>query len=341
MSNDMIAISGSKLPAHLQKKAKAQNVFANAMGAGGFPVVSIKGKVFHITRGDERKLITKPDDDDEPASSLEVVILATNPNKSKVFYEHGYEEGSTDKPDCYSLDGTTPAADAESVQAKKCAVCPHNQWGSRITDNGKKGKACADSMRLAIAPAGQLNDPMLLRVPAASLKTLGQYGAQLAKRGVDPMYVVTKIGFDYDVAHPALTFKAVRFIDEDQLAQAEAALQDEEEMIANITGTSGAVMSEAEQAADDVDEPKVSKSKALKEAEEEAGVKPKKAKVRVEEDDDGDDEPAPKKAAPKPAKKAAPVEADEDEEDEVEPKAKTVEDYNDIDEALDNLDFDD
>jgi hypothetical protein len=308
MANDMVAITASKLPAHLQGKVKTQNVFASAVSAGGFPVVSIKGKVFHVQRGDERTLITKGNDD-EPASSLEAVIVAVNPNKSKVFYDSGYEEGSVAKPTCYSNDGIAPAADAEDPQANKCAVCPHNQWGSRITDNGGKGKACADSMRLAIAPPDQLNDPMLLRVPAASLKTLGQYGAQLAKRGVEPQHVVTRIGFDYNVAHPALTFKAIRFVEEDELQEIESVLHEESETIENITGVGNPVAREVEHKAEaPIAAPK--KSAKVVEAEEEAEAAPK-AKVKVEET------VAPKK---EPAK---------------------VDDYDSIDEALDNLDFDD
>lgn len=358
MPNDMIAIAESKLPAHLRSKAVAKNQFASAVSTGGFPVVSIKGKVFHVTRGDERMLVTKPGEDDEPARSLEVVIAASNPEKSKVYYAHGYEEGSSSKPDCYSNDGIAPALDAEDAQSTKCATCPHNIWGSRITDSGGKGKACADSMRLAVAPAGQLNDPMLLRVPAASLKTLGQYGGQLAKRGVDPKYVVTKIGFDYNVAHPALTFKAVRFIEEDELAAIEAMLVDEEEVVGNITGVTGAVATEQERKAE-AEAPKPRKSEKLKDAEAEAEAAPKKAKVVVEDDeveDEGDAFEAPKaKPAPKKAKAKPVVEADEDDEPEEKPvkkakgpmeveekaKADAVEDYDDIDDALDNLDFDD
>lgn len=296
--NDMIAITASKLPAHLQGKVKATNVFAAAVSAGGFPVVSIKGKSFHIQRGDERTLVKNSDGD--AAGSIEAVIVAVNPNKSKVFYDSGYEEGSNAKPTCYSNDGLAPAADAESAQAKKCATCPHNQWGSRITDNGGKGKACADSMRLAIAAPSQLNDPMLLRVPAASLKVLGQYGAQLAKRGVEPQHVVTKIGFDYNVAHPALTFKAIRFVEDHEMGEIEAVLADEAETIGQITGVGGGAALDAEHKAD-----APQRSQKLKEAEEEAEAAPK-AKVKVEE---------------KPAAK--------------------VDDYNSIDEALDNLDFDD
>jgi hypothetical protein len=307
MANDMVAFAESKLPAHLAGKVKTDNVFANAVSAGGFPVISIKGKVFHITRGDEKTLVTKGDEG-EPAASLEAIIVAVNPNKSKVFYDSGYEEGSVAKPTCYSNDGLAPGADAENPQAKKCAVCPHNQWGSRITDNGGKGKACGDSMRLAISPPDQINDPMLIRVPAASLKTLGQYGAQLAKRGVEPNHVLTKIGFDYNVAHPALTFKAMRFVEADELAQVEAVLLEESETIGQITGTGNSVTPEVEhKSADPTPEPKAAKPT-----------------------------PEPKAAKPEPEKEAEGVDASE-------PAKATakVDDYDSIDQALDNLDFDD
>ena len=234
--SDMVTIESGGLPAHLKGKTKTNNLFAAAVSVGGFPVISIKGKVFHIQRGDVRELVTKAGTDDEPAPSLEVVILSVNPNKSKVYYNTGFIEGSVAKPTCYSNNGVEPAADAEEQQSKKCNICPHNQWGSRITDSGGKGKACGDSMRLCVSAAGMINDPMLLRVPAATLKTLGLYGTQLSKRGVEPQYVVTKVGFDYNVAHPALTFKAVRFVEESELALVEDTLVEESELIDQITG---------------------------------------------------------------------------------------------------------
>ena len=304
MANDMVAIKASKLPAHLQGRVKVENAFANAMSVGGFPVISIKGKVFHIQRGDERTLVTRGEDD-EPSSSLTAVILATNPNKSKVYYDHGYEEGSVAKPTCYSNDGIAPASDAENPQAKKCAACPHNQWGSRITDNGGKGKACGDSMRLAIAAPDQLNDPMLIRVPAASLKTLGQYGSQLAKRGVTHRDVITKIGFDFNVAHPALTFKAVDFIDADQLDEIETTLVEEADTIEQIIGTAPPAAPETEAKADNAPREYPKEVKLEKKVEEVAQVE----------------------AAPKPKPKAE--------------KSASVDDYDNIDEALDDLDFDD
>ena len=109
----MVAINSVGLPAHIQGKTKTTNLFAAAVSVGGFPVISIKGKVFHIQRGDVRELVTKTGTDDEPAPSLEVVILSVNPNKSKVYYNTGFIEGSVAKPTCYSNNGVSPAEDAE------------------------------------------------------------------------------------------------------------------------------------------------------------------------------------------------------------------------------------
>lgn len=203
--------------------------------SSGFPVISIKGKVFHIQRGDERTLITKPGDDD-PAGSIEVVIVRANKERSKVFYASGYVEGSVDKPTCYSNDGLAPAADAAEPQAKKCAVCPHNAWGSKVTESGTKGKACADSRRLAVAALDAVGDPMLLRVPAASLKNLDEYGKMLATRKAPSFAVVTKVSFDYTVAHPLLKFSPVGWV-EDQATLAQIKDMRDSDIVQQIVGT--------------------------------------------------------------------------------------------------------
>ena len=208
--------------------------------SGGFPIISIKGKIFTRHSGDEAEVIKRPGEDD-PASSINVVILKQNPADSKVYYKGSYTEGSDEKPLCYSNNGVSPEPDSVEPQAKKCAVCPHNQWGARITESGGKGKACADSRRIAVAPLGMINDPMLIRVPAASLKALGMYGDSLAKRQVPYQLAVTKIGFDYSVAHPALTFKAEGLVDEATADQIVSVL--DEAVIDRILGLSPTVAS--------------------------------------------------------------------------------------------------
>jgi hypothetical protein len=297
----------SELPAHLRGTGTGQNVFANAGGDSGFPVISLKGKNFHITRNGDKQLVTNEHGD--PVASIQCVIVGVNPNKSKVFYATAYTEGDNSSPDCYSNDGLRPAADADSPQSKTCAACPKNIWGSAV-QNGQKRKACGDSMRLAIAAVDQLNDPMLLRVPAGSLKFLNEYGKKLAKRGTEPAQVVTRVGFDTE-ANFALKFTPERFVDEAEWAEVQKVIADEKDTIEEITGVSGNITTTTERMAADPTPAPVTKSPKLQEAEEEVAVTPK-PQVKV-------DEPAP------------------------EPKVETksVEDYNDIDAALDDLDFDD
>lgn len=276
------------VPAFLRKQeGKKGNLTAIAEAMMGFPSISIKGKVFHITKGGEKTLITKPDTPDEPAASIEVVILGIGPegnNYAKQYYKVGYTEGSDDKPVCYSDDGIVPAKDATEPQASKCATCPHNVFGSKISESGSKSKSCADSKRLAVAQVGAVDDAMHLRVPAASLKPFREFAKVLDSRGVhESQAVVTKIGFDYTVAHPALTFKPVGFVDEATYLAATAAGQSD--LVKRIIGVKD-VSSEPEAVEPAAPAPTPAPAPAA--------AKPK----------------APPKPAPAPAAAAAPAEDD-------------------------------
>jgi hypothetical protein len=236
--------SGGNLPSFLKKvDIAALNSDLTAHAGGGFPVISIKGKVFAVVRDGERELQMNPKDPDSAATSLNVVLLKVNKGTSKVFYLKGYDKDSSEgqKPDCYSNDGIEPAADAQNKQAKKCATCAHNQWGSRISERGAtKGKACSDAVRMAVAPAGQINDAMLLRIPPASIKAIGEYGQMLAKRGVGYNMVVTKVGFDMQAESPKLTFSPVGLLDDEGFAEVQEICQSD--IVANILGMTNAAV---------------------------------------------------------------------------------------------------
>jgi hypothetical protein len=296
---------GAKLPAYLkQVDVAALNADLTAHAGGGFPVMSIKGKSFAVVRDGERKILTNPKDPDSPATSIEAVIVKANKGTSKVFYLKGYDPESSEKqkPDCYSSDGVAPAADAKTPQSKKCATCPHNQWGSRITEKGtSKGKACSDTVRLAIAPGGQINDPMLLRVPPASIRALGEYGQMLAKRGVAYNMVLTRIGFDMEAESPKLTFKPVGLLDDSSFEQVREVM--DSDLVRDITGGS------MNTAADAIAQAEVKESEAAAEVAESAVAKAKtasKSKTVTEEEVQtavaAAEKPAPKveKAKPKP-----------------------------------------
>jgi hypothetical protein len=157
---------------------------------------------------------------------------------------------------------------------------------------------------MAVAAAGQLNDPMLLRVPPASIKALGEYGQSLAKRGVGYSMVVTKVSFDITAESPKLSFKPIGFLDDAGWAEVqEIAASD---IVNNILGASPVAVEVA------VEAPAAAPVKA----------KPAPAPVAEEE---AEEAPAPVAAKPKAAPKAKP--------------APVVED--DVDFDLDGINFDD
>lgn len=214
MSN--IVEFNAAVPAHFRKGAAAALVEDLVKGvAASYPVISIKGKTWAIVKNGERTVIL--DSEREPVRSIKIVLVKANPQVSKVYYAEGYSEGSDEKPTCYSNDGEVPAADAAEKQSKKCATCPHNAWGSatsRETGMASKGKACSDSRRIAIITGDTKSEPMLLRVPPASLKNIADYGRALAAKDVPYFGVVTKLSFDPDAASPKIVPKFEKFLSE-------------------------------------------------------------------------------------------------------------------------------
>lgn len=283
----------SNLPAFLREaKTAGLNSDLIAHAGTGFPAISIKGKRFTVVRDGEKTVLMNPLDPDSPATSMEVVLLKANKGVSKVFYLKGYDPETSEgqKPDCYSNDGVAPAADAQTPQSKKCVTCPHNQWGSRVTERGaSKGKACNDSVRLAVAPGGQINDPMLLRVPPASIRNLGEYGLLLAKRGVDYNMVLTKVSFDLQAESPKLVFKPIGYLDDAGFAEAQEIVNSS--IVHSILGASQPAVAPDVTEAEADDAPKSAPPKAAvaeKTAEPKAAPKPKATPKPAAQEDEPD-----------------------------------------------------
>ena len=207
----------AKVPTFFRAPAESATNALAALAPTTFPYLSIKGKRFAVVRNKEETPIMRLDDEDTPANAIEIVLVNTAPTFCKVFYAAGYTEGAKDKPTCYSNDGLTPARDAAEKQADHCATCDHNAWG---TGPNGKGKACSDSLRLAIAFVDSINDPILLRVPPASLKNITEYAAFLSRKGAPMEGLVTKLKFDSEEATPKLQFSAVRYLTEEQYNEA-------------------------------------------------------------------------------------------------------------------------
>lgn len=204
-----LAQTQSQLPDHLREffgDADLTNAAYMAGISSGFPLLSIMGKEWTVVRGGERQVITTKTEDGEevPRAKLNVVILRGSDAISKTYYVGGYEHGVSERPDCSSEGGVVPAPGSPKPQHTQCAICRMNMFGSG--PNGK-GKACGDTKRLAVAFPNKLDDPMLLRVPAASLKGLRAYAKEMGRRGVPLEALITTLSFQEGVSHQQLVFE--------------------------------------------------------------------------------------------------------------------------------------
>ena len=187
---------------------------------GGFAVLGYRGRTWRIKfRGTEQVV---RGENNKALPELPIVIIGIAEGISKQYYEKSYSEGDDAAPDCFSVDGVRPDAQAQRKQNELCATCRHNQWGSRITEAGKRAKSCQDMRRLAVVPVGDLQNegfggPMMLRIPPMSLNNLAQYADFLGRKGTSFEYVATRISLDDTVAYPRIMFEAIDYLDDAQL----------------------------------------------------------------------------------------------------------------------------
>jgi len=209
-----------------QSQVKADDM---AAGVGqSFAILSVRGKNWRLKfRGEETTLMRPPvtpgGPPDGPRASVEVVIVKASPSIAKIFYKAGYVEGNSSPPECWSVDGVKPDPASPEKQCDTCAGCPHNVWGSKMTEAGKAGKACADSKRLVVAPIEDLRNelyggPILMRIPAASLGDMANYSNGLQAQGYPYYGVVTSLSFDLQVAYPKIVFSPVRALNDHEAA---------------------------------------------------------------------------------------------------------------------------
>jgi len=332
MSNIIPFTAGAKLPAYLQNRAALAVINSDVTNGSSYPTLSIKGKVFTLSKDNQKKILTKADDPDEVLQSINLVVIRANKN-SRVFYAKAYNEDDSEgaKPTCQSSDGISPSAHVAAPQAAKCQLCPHAVWGSKAGDTGK-GTACSVNTRLAIADPDNVEEPWLLRVPAGSRSNFSDACKVADSRGLVYNCVVLKVGFDPTAPSPKLTFKPIGLVSDEAYEKVSKLYASDDVLeIVGLTErrhvalpaptpvhveadeldaamATKAVVAKAAKVApvseDEIDDimaglPPVGKQTKVAVDVEDAPVKPKKVPVPVAEVED-----APVKAAAKPAKVA-------------------------------------
>jgi hypothetical protein len=222
-----------------------------ALGGMGRNRIGLKGNRFRlIVNGIEEAILEQ--------NSMELVIVGASPGVGRLFFGADYDADVKSHPLCYSADGITPGQDVINPQSVKCAVCPQNQKGSKITQGGDKTKACSYFKRMAVSWLGddkhrvfQLDGKALTIFgqgePAQNKFTLSEYGNKLKTRGLDPAHMVTKVSFDPQSSVPKLYFSPLRMITEEEAGWVQDLVNSEEvKSVVTITAITDASDAESE-----------------------------------------------------------------------------------------------
>jgi hypothetical protein len=149
--------------------------------------------------------MTLPDGTKTPGPLQLVIVDFVSRN---MFYEGPYDQNNISPPACFAI-GTNPlklvpSKNAPLPQAKSCAECPMNQFGS-----SGKGKACKNERSLAVLPPDADADTPLwvLNVSPTGLKGFDSYVANLARSlQTIPADVITTVSLDENESYPKLVF---------------------------------------------------------------------------------------------------------------------------------------
>jgi hypothetical protein len=188
-----------------------------------FPRLSIKGKVFSIRKDGEERPLLDPQSH-RPIQALDVVLVNASELLARSYYIQGYEPGSVERPDCWSLNSIKPDPSVPEKVNPTCPDCPMNVFGSKVTDAGKAVKACQEYRRVAVVMPSHLQqgeegkEPLvfMMKVPQGSLKNLKKYAENLERMGWEPAACVTSLSFDYQAAFPRLQFDFVDGLSDDE-----------------------------------------------------------------------------------------------------------------------------
>ena len=214
-----ITLFKDAVPAHI-KARQIDDVTASLAGGSGVKRISIRGGVFRLMDGGQEIAVRED-------RTLGMVVVNAAPNISRTYYEGTYEEGKNAPPDCWSADGIAPASDAQNPQASACADCPQNIKGSGQGDS----RACRFSQRLAVVLENDIGgDVYQLTLPSQSIfgkpegdrMPMQSYAKYLKAQRAPITVVVTEAKFDTKSATPRLTFKPVRWLNDEEIDMAVA-----------------------------------------------------------------------------------------------------------------------
>lgn len=200
------------LPAFLQKADLSHASGLTGGIQGGLPpLISVKGSKWRIVTDGSALFVNQ--------MHLDVVVIGFNPHVSKTYFAGEFDENNVGAPDCWSDNGTAPSSKVSTPVSPSCMTCPKAAFNSAT--NGRGGKACRDSKKLAVVLAdttncmdGNVGRPLepfktvyLLQLPTMSMKPWKEFVDKVHGHGVPVLFgIVIRLTFDPSEAYPKIQF---------------------------------------------------------------------------------------------------------------------------------------
>ena len=178
-----------------------------------------------------------------PVKNNEVACIILDSVLENIYYEGTFEADTPQAPMCFAYSRTEEelaphetVVKAGQAQANMCSECQYNEWGSAHTG---KGKACRNTRRLALLPAGEFDRdgeflPIedaeqlfggsvgFMKLPVTSVKNFANYVKQIGATFKRPPFAVfTKISVEPDTKTQfKVVFEALGLLDNDFIPMA-------------------------------------------------------------------------------------------------------------------------
>lgn len=227
MSNALSVLNkgNANLPAHLRQAMENDHSWD---GVGGVAIPRIEVS--------DRRIKAILNGTEVASSKDPITVVLVKPGAvGRTFYAKEYQKGEKAKPDCYSIDGIKPAADAQNPQSNRCDTCEQNIKGSSKTM--ANAKACRYRQPVAVwIPSDKTWDTLFrVSLPATAIfpdeenadgfRPLNKYVKELRAAGANPNMVYTEMAIDDYQDQPRLLFKPIGWIEnEEDFAQVRSLL---------------------------------------------------------------------------------------------------------------------
>lgn len=208
------------VPAHLAK-------YAGRLGNAQEFAIPSRSRFPYISIGDNR--FTAIDEEGNETvlglKHFDFLLIAANPNISKIYFASGFDPAKPGAPDCYSDNGLFPDIRVARPQSQDCSNCMMNVWGSAKSNiSGKDIKACSDYKKLAVIPFDAQNNELGIhqfRLSPASGPNWAEYLKELSRTrittdlGLTPTFVLNRAY--WSDKKNVMAFEMVDFLDDNEL----------------------------------------------------------------------------------------------------------------------------